>query len=253
MIRADRDTRRDRDSSERLLALANRKVSFFQMERIIETLDSQGLEANELKLSCVGLSSVNWDRGDDEFKFVFGDKVCRVHSVLAEFLSPKVSRLRKSDALCSFYTFKSNFHGFFDTFESFVSSLCTGKSFRVDKSNVSALLRLSHELENQEILSSLLEMFKTESLRIEEALSVLCFGIDVGTASSSQFSMLRDDISSRFHEISTEVLAKLDLETSELLLSSQSLQIESEDSLYDFVRSRSEEDMSFARLFFLNT
>ena len=68
-----------------------KKWHFFRMEAIIATLESKCSEGKDLKLSCAGLSSVNWDRGDDEFEFVFGDnKVCRVHSVLAEFLSPKV-------------------------------------------------------------------------------------------------------------------------------------------------------------------
>ena len=166
------------------------------------------------------------------------------------FFPRKFCRLRKSDALCGFYTFKNECH---EVFESLISSLRTGQPFRVEKSNLTPLLRLSHELENQEVLSSLFGMINTESLDIEEALLVLRFGIDMGTASSGQFSTLRDAVSSRFHEISKEALANLDLETVELLFSSQSLQIESEDSLYDFVRSRSEEDMSFASLFFLNT
>ena len=157
-----------------------KKWHFFRMEAIIATLESKCSEGKDLKLSCAGLSSVNWDRGDDEFEFVFGDnKFCRVHSVLAEFLSPKVSRLRKSDALCGFYTFKNECH---EVFESLVSSLRTGQPFRVEKSNFTPLLRLSHELENQEVLSSLFGMINTESLDIEEALLVLRFGIEMGMA-----------------------------------------------------------------------
>ena len=226
------------------------RMSFLIMEEVIATIESKAFEGSELKLSCVGLSSVNWDRGDDEFEFVFGDnRVCRVHSVLAEFLSPKVGRLRKSDALCGSYTFKSDCHELLEVFESLIASLRSGQSLRVEKANISALVRISHELENQEVLSSIFGMIKTESLDIEESILMLRVGIGLGTASSGQFSTLKDTISSRFHEISKEILAKLDLETAELLLSSRSLQIESEDSLYDFVRSRSEEDMSFASLF----
>ena len=44
-------------------------------------------------------------------------------------------------------------------------------------------------------------------------------------------------------------LTIFDLETSQLLISSPSLKIEDEDSLYDFVRSRSENDLSFTSLF----
>ena len=220
------------------------------MEQIIGTLAGKRVETKELALSCTGFGSVNWDSVDDEFEFVFSDdRVCRTHSVLAEFISPKVSRLRKVDPCGSFYIFRSDCAQLFEVFEVLVSSLRNGSAFRVDKSNISALLRISHELENREILSSLLQMTNTESLTLEEMLIVLRFGIKFGISSSGQFSALCDVVSSRFHELSNEVRYELDLETSELLLSNPSLQIESEDSLYDFVRSRSEGDKSFSSLF----
>ena len=133
------------------------------MESNFHAVTAKGFVPMELALSCKGLSCVNWDRGDADFEFVVGDdRVCRVHSVLAEFLSPKVAYLRKCDPLCYVYTFKDL--ELFDVFGSLVSSLLSGESLRVEKSNFAALLRLAHELENVELLSSLLGMINTDSL-----------------------------------------------------------------------------------------
>ena len=190
---------------------------------------------------------MNWDCSDSDFEFVFGNKVCRVHSVLAEFLSPKVARIRKCDPLCSFYTFKSS--EIFSAFERLVSSLRSGEAVRVEKSNFAALLRLSQELENDELFSSLLGRIKKESMSVEEAILLLRAGVDLGTAFCDGIGNLRDFVALRFYEIKKEIIDDLDLETSQLLLSSPSLRIKDEDSLYDFVRSRCEKDLRFASLF----
>ena len=88
-------------------------------------LSAKALETNELTLTCKGMSSVNWNCSGPDFQFVFGeDKVCCVHSVLAEFLSPKVSSVRKCHPLCSLYAFKDS--ELFNVFGSLVSSLRSG-------------------------------------------------------------------------------------------------------------------------------
>ena len=216
------------------------------MRTSFEAVSAKALDSNELTLTCKGMSSVNWDCSDADFEFLFGeDKVCRVHSVLAEFLSPKVARLRKCDPLCNVYTFKDS--ELFSVFERLVLSLRSGEALRVEKSNFAALLSLSQELENSELLSSLPGIIKVESLSLEEAILLLRVGIDLGF--SGRFGNLRDYVASRFHEIEEEILDNLDIETAQILLSSPSLQIEDEDSLYDFVRSRAESDLSFTSLF----
>ena len=191
---------------------------------------------------------MNWDCNDYELEFVFGaDKVCRVPSLLAEFLSPKIAYLRRCDVTFEVYTFKDC--EMFNLFESLLSSLRSGAAFHVEKSNFSALLRLSQELENGELFSSLLGMINPESLSLEEAIRLLRFGIDLGATFSDRFGSLRDFIAFHFYELAKEILDSLDFETAQIVLSSPSLRIKDEDSLYDFVRSRSENDLRFASLF----
>ena len=60
---------------------------------------------------------------------------------------------------------------------------------------------------------------------------------------------MRDFIASRFYEMEKQTLDDLDLETLQLALSSPSLQLENEDSLYDLFVSRSQHDLRFANVF----
>ena len=209
---------------------------------------AKGLEPGDLNLTCTCLRFVNWDSSDADFEFLAGaDKICRVHTVLAEFLSPKVASIRRCEPLC--YSYKLNNFELFDVLESLVSSLRAGQALHVDNSNFVAFLRLSQELENGELLSSLLGMIKAESFSIDDAILVFHTGIDLGTTCSDEFGTLGDFIASHFYEIQGDILGELDLETAQHLLSNPSLKIEDEDSLYDFVRSRSENDLRFTSLF----
>ena len=195
----------------------------------------------ELILTSKGLHFVNWDRSDEDFKFLFGSEVCGVHSLLAEFLSPKVADLRKMDPFCDIYTISDACSDCIDSFNNLVSSLLGGQAVRVSSSNHSALLKLSHELGNIELFSLLLDMIDRESLKITEAVDLLNIEIALGIAFTDRFGNLTDFVASHFYEIPQETINELDLETIARLLQSSSLKIKDEDSLYNFVRSRSEE------------
>ena len=67
---------------------------------------------------------------------------------------------------------------------------------------------------------------------------------------------LSHGMTQQFHQFTSHLRSKLksvvgclDLETTQILLSSSSLTIQDEDSLYDFVSSRSENDLRFTTVF----
>lgn len=193
---------------------------------------------------------MNWDRYEEDFEFVFRTgEICRVPSVIAEYLSPKIARFRRCDPFCTFWSFDQSFSDSFGALDGLVRSLLEGGSLHVDNGNFVSLLRLCAHFENDSILCSLLDTIDPESLTFEEAILLLKSGIDVGVASGGRLNNLRTFVSSHFYEIGRDILDGLDLETAQLLLSSSSLRIESEDSLYDFIKSRCERDVSFASLF----
>ena len=84
------------------------KKCHYSMSHPYAALSEKALEPNELTLTCEGMISVNWKRSDSDIEFGFEDKVCRLHSVLAQLLSPKVARLRRSDISFDVYTFKDS-------------------------------------------------------------------------------------------------------------------------------------------------
>lgn len=221
------------------------------MDVFVKTANSEAFVPHDVTLTCKGVAFVNWDCTDDEFEFVFGaNRVCCVHSVLAEFLSPKIARMRRSDPCCSVYAFTPACPYVLRSFERLISSLRQDGTLQVNRLNFADLFRISRELENQELLSALFDMIKPEFLTIEAAAIFLQASIEVGCALfSDHVPRLTDLVASRFCEIGKDILKTLNLETAQLLLSSPSLKIDDEDSLYDFVMSRAENDVRFMSLF----
>lgn len=209
-----------------------------------------GFRPRDVILTCGGFSSINWDCDADAFEFVFSDeKSFRVHSVLAQFLSPAVARHRRCDPSFTRYIFEKSSADLADTFESLLSRMRAGQSLKVDSSNFGHLIRLARELQNDELLSSILTITESDSIELDEALCILQVGTELGTGFLSRAEALKDFVASHFYEIHSDSLNQLDLETASNILASPSLKIKDEDSLYDFVRSRAETDPCFSELF----
>ena len=220
------------------------------MEILLERLSKNHLEPHDITLTCAGLSWVNWYCGDDSFAFVGRDnKVCQLPPALAEFLSPNIAHWRRCDPFCDVYTFKDP--DLFGIFKRPVHSVRSGNAIQVRNSNFLALVRLSQELENRELFSSLLGMIRTDTLTLtpEEAFLLLQTATDLGVADSDRFGYLTEMVASHFYELSKETLDTFSLEAAQFVLSSPSLKIEDEDSLYEFVRYHAEEDLRFTGLF----
>ena len=224
-------------------------MAVFEMEDLIPALALDCLRPKELALTCSGFRSVNWDFSVETFDFVFGDgSVGTVHRTLAEFLSPKISRLRRTDASIDRYIFEDRSLSARLGFEALVSSLRQGTTLKVDASNFEALVRAASELENTECLSFLISAIDISHLNVEKALLLLRV-VPVLHNELFQAGDLVGFIASHFHEISKERLQSLDHETACLILEHPSLKVLDEDSLYDFVRARTETDPAFAHLF----
>ena len=205
-------------------------------------------DSRKLVLTWSGFSTVNWGLADDKFEFAFpsGEAVW-VHPVLAEFLSPLISRLRQSDpCLCS-YSFEKSEEGFYGAFNEFVQGVQHGEAFAVNQSNLAHLFRLADELENSDLRAALTELLDMQNLTVEKALPFITVG-KCCPSISSHFEALVDFVASHFYEIPHEDLELLDFDALTLLLSRPCLRIEDENSLYDYVSSRMKQDLLYARL-----
>ena len=221
---------------------ANASTSFCSMSANVGILTGDDLRPGKLCLTWSGFQFVNWSSTEADFAFVFRDGLAvRVQSILAEFLSPKISRIRRSDSCADRYVFKDGSTRVCKALAELVSCLRQGKPLDIDKSNFEELVQVSYELENDEILSSLLTLAYCD---IEKALCMIRCGT-IG----ARCEALVNFVAAHFHEISDEGLRAMDVETARLLLSHKSLRIQSEDKLYDFVRSRADRDSRFVCLF----
>ena len=204
-----------------------------------------GFRPADLALTCLGLRFVNWNCDGAEFKIVFGkSQECRVHPVLADFLSPKISRLRRSDASTDQFIFEDRSDCAYHAFTELLSHVVEGRTLHVSSSNFEGLVRVACELENEEIFSFLLSMIDLARLDVNKALSLL--GIE---KVKSRYPALVELVASNFEEISHQNLLDVSLETAALILSHPSLRVLSEDSVYNSVRLRAEHDPSFTSLF----
>ena len=214
------------------------------MSNSLPALTVDSLRSSSLLLTCAGFSHVDWRNAGTDFEFVCGNHgAVRVHPVLAELLSPKVARIRRGDAGAAQYVFRDDSPCVFDAFAALVERLQRGQRLHVDKSNFEGLVRVSCELESEEIFSSMLGMVDLGALDVEEALKMLM------TKGVAQCDELVKAVAEKFHELSEESLAAIDLETATALLSHPSLRVRDEDSLYEFVRRRAQDDTAFVCLF----
>ena len=204
----------------------------------------------EVTLNSRSMAFVNCDFAGDDFEFTFaGGKVCRVYAALAEFLSPKVAQARRSDISCNAYTFDSDCSDLFDVLERLVSILSSGQSLKVANSEFLPLLRLCYELGNTEFIYQLISMIDIDSLSLKQRLCLLQAQVAIGAESSSHILTLRNIVASNFYKIPQDTLNNLDFETAHLILSSGSLKLKDENSLYDFISVRAEKDERFKSLF----
>ena len=197
-----------------------------------------------ISLSCAGLGAVNWDPEERVFEFVFDDEqVCKVHTVVAELLSPKVARLRKSDLQVRKYTFeKATSLDCYILLEAIASSIYRGRAIYVDDGNYGNLLAIAGELENTELLTALCSMTGKDGVAIETLIKLV-------RESSVGVDTLVNRLASQLSSIPRDALDKLDLQTIDRLCKSSSLRITDEDWLYDFIRCKVDHDKSFVPLF----
>ena len=106
----------------------------------------------DVKLSSRGLNNITAVLDDSDFEFIVGGKRYKYNSFVAEFLSPKISRLRKSDP--SVLEYKLETRDSSSRFGRFLS-LPFESTLHVDPESFDFFVSVSKELENEELLTQL--------------------------------------------------------------------------------------------------
>ena len=174
------------------------------------------------------MGNVVWDLHDRDFEFVVDGTSYRVNSVLAEFLSPKVCKMRRADATvsCCELDVSDQQHAFEQ-----VIRIGMGESLALASDNLECLMSIARSLENTELANLLVSLVEQRELTVDSVIDVLLqkqvLGLD--TEEESQF------IAKHFYQFTASDLLKLELDTVSYILSLDSLQLSSEDALYRVV------------------
>jgi hypothetical protein len=188
-------------------------------------------------LSAKGLQNVC--QKDNNFTFSVGSRRSSCRSFVAEFLSPRVHDLRSIDDTFDKYEIETEEPE--EYFEGFLS-LGSGNTITIAGSNRSTILSISRELWNLEVYECICPS-TSSSLTMSGAIDRISF-----------FALMRSDISSEvnfiashYHELSdpSGSLRLLPFSTIDEVVSDDSLKIKNEDSLYDFILPRAEDDSEY--------
>jgi hypothetical protein len=186
-------------------------------------------------LSASGLRNIQSTLYSNDFVFMIGKETFSCPSFIAEFLSPKVSRLRAADPTVQEFSIDIPDSGpvFCD-----ILSLGKGSSVEVTEMNRKLLESICCSLGNVEFLNSIFHSFEGELkiCNVSDRLRILS-EIEVNCEEELEFA------ASHFHEItkqSDSEFLKVKEDVVYQMISRDSLKLESEDQLWNFIRTWSQ-------------
>jgi hypothetical protein len=187
-----------------------------------------------IRLSSAGLGNIQRELYLSHFTFLISGRKFVCPSFIAEFLSPRVSRMRTTDSTIQEFAIDVD-----DPTNEFskVFGLGEGLDMVVTNSNRNVVKSICSKLGNRELLESISDIFEKE-LNSDNVLARLMFLTDndlvceteVDFASSHFGEFLNANDSSEVNSLSTALLLEI--------ISRPSLKLKSEDSLWTFLVNR---------------
>lgn len=201
----------------------------------------------KLILSSAGLKNVVTEISqDEEFRFIFAHQVISIKNIFADFISPKVSKIRRTDPTIKSMNFPLKYYDKFnETTLSKIKLLSIGESVDIDEEESLQMKIISIFLENDELLTILNDLYPEE---------ITMKNIDLYLTNLPKFSQISpnfqyfnysniiDYISSHFYLIDHKKLKELPLEIIHSIIFNSNLRLESEESLFDFINELFEDD-----------
>jgi hypothetical protein len=180
-------------------------------------------------LSARGLANVAVRDWSDEFTFIIGDHRCRCPSSVAQFLSPRVSELQSIDATISELRLEvEDRDGLFGS----VLEAAAGDRIAVDSAHRRTFAEICAALWNSELYR-----FVDPELGDEVTMENVVDRLQLLSATRCDISTELDFITSHFSDFlcHRDALNALPFSRIYAILSRESLRLESEDGLYDFI------------------
>jgi hypothetical protein len=190
-----------------------------------------------LRLSAASLRNIPVQDASDPFTFIADRHRFPSHVMNATFLSPRLAQARAADATLSEYQIMASVSS--QSLEEFLS-LADGSSVPITVSNCIAFLQLGEELNNPEICSFILghataileeNLFASSDLTVSTVLGRFWLrrGLLVDSSEEVQF------IASNLSQFPLDEIRSLPIDVLGSILSNESLKIESEDWLCNWL------------------
>ena len=200
------------------------------------------MTTKQIILSSAGLKNVILGTNlEDEFEFIFGNHKIRINNIFADFISPVVSKMHLSDPTinCIDFTEQTNGVTITDDVLLLIKSLSKGSSIEIDENQIVQMQTISILLGNKEILSQINGKIdsKTNEKNIDQYLTYLTFLYQISPSNCiTKCTNIIDFIASHFYEIEESKLVLLPIEILHAIILNDNLVVESEDSLFEFIR-----------------
>lgn len=209
-----------------------------------------------ITLSSAGLKNII-THDEHKFHFIFGEHDIEMDNILAEFISPEVSRLHKADPTISSINFNDTFNDPLSIFSKkyddiltsdFVSQLqniSRGYSIEISKEQSFDMQLISILLGNKELFSTLNELypFDLDESNIDLYVQRLqVFHNFIGCSKYFEYTNIIDFIAQHFYLVDKNELLKNSKTIIYSIISNPKLILDNEDSLFDLINQMYEND-----------
>lgn len=200
------------------------------------------METKTITLSSAGFQNINNVNSDDDFVFIIGETAIRMKISNAEFISPKISKIRLSDPTTFHYRFNYPITELRTVFTEDIIDLfqLISKGFPIEINEVQSFQMqiLSVLLSNDELFLKISEAFKnsinenTLDLYLNHLRLIFKFSPQSSLYANSE---IINYISSHFHSIDKAKLLSLPVDILEKIILNENLKLQNEDQLVDFI------------------
>lgn len=176
----------------------------------------------EISLSAKGLTNLSHQTDFLNFSFIINDFQYRCNSLLADFISPIISHIHKSDPLSDHFNINNVVHP--EYFELFLK-LMKGEKIQIEENQAPTIEDIAYQLGNVEIIDKL-KVFHSQETTVSNVISKLSYkNVEIDPE-------LIDFCAEHLVELNNDEIKELAPSIFQQILISPSLKIRSEDWLY---------------------
>lgn len=222
------------------------------------------MEINFLSFSLDprNLRNIPFHKYDNNFTFIVNDKKYETNRYIADLLSPSIRQMHYTDeSFNEFILDTINFENeitenseTIDYFQDFLD-LTTFQHYTIDSEHQKRYMEYFYNLGNVDEYYRIQHDFFHE-ITIDNAIDSLISIIKIISSISQEFKEQKNPkrdiinyIAYHFEDIDKDQLINLDSEVLEEIISNESLRLNNEDSLFDFILSLYKDDQSYSNLF----